>query len=70
VTREDKDMEAVAVSGVTGDRNQAKITIVGVPDKPGIASKLFGPVAKANINVDMISKIWSGMTDISTIHGR
>src|SRR6267378_3622774 len=67
VTREDKDMEAVAVSGVTGDRNQAKITIVGVPDKPGIASKLFGPVAKANINVDMIiqNMSQSGMTDIS-----
>ena len=47
VTREDDDMEAVAVSGITGDRNQAKITIVGVPDKPGIASKLFGPVATA-----------------------
>ncbi len=62
-----EDMEAVAVSGVTGDRNQAKITIVGVPDKPGIASKLFGPVAKANINVDMIiqNMSQSGMTDIS-----
>ncbi|TMQ28926.1 MAG: aspartate kinase [Nitrospirae bacterium] len=67
VTREDEDMEAVAVSGVTGDRNQAKVTIVGVPDKPGIASKLFGPVAKANINVDMIiqNMSQSGMTDIS-----
>ena len=39
VTHEDADMEAVAVSGVTGDRNQAKITIVGVPDKPGIAAQ-------------------------------
>src|SRR5256885_15756559 len=67
VTREDEDMEAVAVSGVTGDRNQAKITIVGVPDKPGIASKLFGPVATADINVDMIiqNMSQSGMTDIS-----
>ena len=67
VTREDEDMEAVAVSGVTGDRNQAKITIVGVPDKPGIAAKLFGPVAKANIIVDMIiqNMSQSGMTDIS-----
>jgi len=67
VTREDEDMESVAVSGVTGDRNQAKITIVGVPDKPGIASQLFGPVAEANINVDMIiqNMSQSGMTDIS-----
>lgn len=54
VTKEETDMEAVAISGVTGDRNQAKITIVGVPDKPGIAAKIFGPVAEAHINVDMI----------------
>ena len=52
--REDADMEAVAVSGITGDRNQAKITLVGVPDRPGIAARLLGPVAKANILVDMI----------------
>jgi len=67
VTREDKDMEAVAVSGVTGDRNQAKITIVGVPDKPGIAAGLFGPVAKANILVDVIIQNMSqaSLTDIS-----
>jgi len=67
VTREDRDMEAVAVSGVTGDRNQAKITIVGVPDKPGIAAGLFGPVAKANILVDVIIQNMSqaALTDIS-----
>ncbi len=67
VTREDEDMEAVVVSGVTGDRNQAKVTIVGVPDKPGIAARLFGPVAKAGILVDMIiqNMSQSGLTDIS-----
>jgi aspartate kinase len=54
VTKEDTDMEAAAVAGVTGDRNQAKITIVGVPDKPGIAARIFGTVAEAHINVDMI----------------
>lgn len=54
VTKEDADMEAVAVAGVTGDRNQAKITVVGVPDKPGIAARIFGEVANAHINVDMI----------------
>jgi len=54
VTKEDTDMEAVAVAGVTGDRNQAKITIVGVPDKPGVAARIFGTVAEAHINVDMI----------------
>jgi len=54
VTTEDADMEAAVVAGVTGDRNQAKITIVGVPDKPGIAAQIFGSVAEAQINVDMI----------------
>src|SRR5690348_6266038 len=49
-TKEDADMEAAAVSGVTGDRNQAKITSVGVPDKPGIATRIFGPVAESHIN--------------------
>ena len=51
---EDSDMERVMVSGITGDRNQAKVTVVGVPDTPGIAAKIFGPVARANIIVDMI----------------
>jgi len=67
VTREDADMEGVMVSGVTGDRNQAKITIVGVPDRPGIAARVFGAVAAANIVVDMIIQNVSqaSMTDIS-----
>jgi len=67
VTKEDTDMEAAAVSGVTGDRNQAKITIVGVPDKPGIAARIFGPVAESHINVDMIIQNMSqaALTDLS-----
>ena len=67
VTREDADMEAVAVAGVTGDRNQAKITIIGVPDKPGIAARIFGPVAQANVNVDMIIQNMGqdALTDLS-----
>jgi len=67
VTKEDTDMEAAAVAGVTGDRNQAKITIVGVPDKPGIAARIFGTVAEAHINVDMIIQNISqaAMTDLS-----
>ena len=67
VTKEDTDMEAVAVAGVTGDRNQAKITIVGVPDKPGVAARIFGTVAEAHINVDMIIQNISqaAMTDLS-----
>jgi len=54
VVKEDAAMEQVTVSGVTGDRNQAKVTIVGVPDRPGIAARIFGPIAEANIIVDMI----------------
>ncbi|MDT8317384.1 MAG: aspartate kinase [bacterium] len=54
LTKEDKDMEKVAVSGVAYNKDEAKITIMGVPDMPGIAAKLFGPISDANINVDMI----------------
>ncbi len=67
VTKEDSQMEEVAVSGVTYDKDQAKISIIGVPDKPGIASKIFRAVAKANIVIDMIIQNISheGLTDIS-----
>lgn len=67
VTKEDADMEAAAIAGVTGDRNQAKITVIGVPDKPGIAARIFGPVAQAHINVDMIIQNMSqaALTDLS-----
>src|SRR3990167_3035106 len=67
VTKEDRDMEQVVVSGVTYDRNQAKITLLGVPDRPGIAARLFGGIAKEDIIVDMIIQNISqeGLTDIS-----
>jgi aspartate kinase len=67
VTKEDDEMEQVVVSGVTYDKNQAKLTLIGVPDRPGIASKIFGAVAAENIIVDMIIQNVSqgGMTDIS-----
>lgn len=67
VANEDADMERMAVAGVTGDRNQAKLTIIGVPDRPGIAARVFGPVAEANIIVDMIiQNVGQGsLTDIS-----
>jgi aspartate kinase len=67
VVKEDADMERVAVSGVTGDRHQAKLTIVGVPDRPGIAARIFGPIAEANIIVDMIIQNVSqaSLTDMS-----
>jgi aspartate kinase len=54
VTKEDKDMEEVVVSGIAHDKNQAKITVVGVPDMPGIAARLFRGIAEAGIVVDMI----------------
>ena len=67
VTKEDRDMERVVVSGVTYDKNQAKITITGVPDQPGIAARLFGFIAEAGVIVDMILQNVSqeGLTDIS-----
>lgn len=67
LTVEDEDMEKVVVSGVTCDRNQVKVTIVGVPDKPGIAGKIFGTISDANIVVDMIIQNVSqeSLTDIS-----
>jgi aspartate kinase len=68
VVKEDKDMEKVMVSGVAYDKNQAKITVTAVPDKPGVAAKLFNTIAGAGIVVDMIVQNISGngkATDIS-----
>ncbi len=68
VIKEDQDMEKIEVSGVAYDKNQAKITVLGVPDKPGIAATLFKEVANANIVVDMIVQNASSdgkSTDIS-----
>ncbi len=67
VTKEDMEMERDVVSGVTCDKNQAKITLVGVPDRPGIASKIFSAVAEEKIVVDMIVQNVSqgGLTDLS-----
>jgi aspartate kinase len=67
VTREDPSMEAVAVSGVTYSKDEAKIAIRRVQDRPGIAARLFGAVAEANIVVDMIIQNVSedGTTDLT-----
>lgn len=68
VTKEDVEMEKVVVSGVAYDKNQAKITLMGVPDKPGIAAKIFKGIADAGIVVDMIVQNISSdgkATDIS-----
>ena len=54
ITTEEKDMEQPVVSGIAYSRDEAKLTLVGVPDVPGIASKILGPIAGAGIEVDMI----------------
>ena len=67
VTREDPNMESVLVTGVTHDRGQAKVSILRVPDRPGIAAQVFGAVADHGIVVDMIVQNIGrdGYTDIS-----
>jgi aspartate kinase len=67
VTKEDESLESVVVSGVTADRNTAKVTIRGVVDQPGIAAVLFEALAQRNISVDMIIQNVSadGRTDLT-----
>ena len=54
VIEEDREMESVLVSGITYRTDEGKITIMRVPDKPGVAARIFGPLSEANIIVDMI----------------
>jgi len=54
VKEETKSMEGVVVRGVSLDKNQAKVTLVGVPDKPGVAARIFKALGDATVNVDMI----------------
>ncbi len=68
---EDENMEQAIISGIAFNRDEAKITVLGVPDRPGIAFAILGPIAEANIDVDMIIQNASteGMTDFSfTVH--
>ena len=68
---EDEKMEQAVVSGIAFNRDEAKVTVIGVPDKPGIAHQILGPVADANIDVDVIIQNVShdGHTDFSfTVH--
>jgi aspartate kinase len=64
---EDTDMEQAVISGIAFNRDEAKITVLGVPDKPGVAYPILGPVADANIEVDMIIQNQSvdGKTDFT-----
>ena len=66
VIGEKKDMEKVLVAGVAYNKNEARITLRRVPDRPGIAAQLFGPISDAGIVVDMIIQNTSedGFTDM------
>jgi aspartate kinase len=68
---EDENMEQAIISNVAHNRDEAKITVLGVPDRPGIAFSILGPIGDANIDVDMIIQNASteGLTDFSfTVH--
>jgi aspartate kinase len=68
---EDEKMEQATISGIAFNRDEAKITILGVPDRPGIAYQILGPIGDANIDVDMIVQNvgHDGLTDFSfTLH--
>jgi len=54
ITYEESEMEQALISGIAFNRDEAKLTILGVPDKPGIAYSILGPIGKANVEVDMI----------------
>ncbi len=72
ITYEDEEMEQALISGIAFNRDEAKLTVLGVPDKPGIAYQLLGPIADANIEVDMIIQNIApdgGTTDFTfTVH--
>jgi aspartate kinase len=71
ICAEDGTMEQPLISGVTANRDEAKLTMLGVPDKPGIAARILGPIAQANIEVDMIVQNVGadGTTDFTfTVH--
>ena len=68
---EDEKMEQAVVSGIAFNRDEAKISVIGVPDRPGIAHQIIGPVAAANIDIDVIIQnvAHDGRTDFSfTVH--
>ena len=71
ITNEEANMEQALISGVTANRDEAKLTVAGVPDQPGIAYRILGPIAAANIEVDMIVQNVGdhGLTDFTfTVH--
>ena len=71
ITYEENEMEAPLISGIAFNRDEAKLTVRGVPDKPGIAYRILGDIAAANVNVDMIVQNVGadGSTDFTfTVH--
>ena len=67
VTQEDPEMESALVSGIAYDKDQARVTLIGVPDRPGVSAAIFVPLAQANILVDMIVQKAGrdGLTDMT-----
>lgn len=67
VAEEDESMERADITGIAYNRDEAKLTVLGIPDHPGIAARIFGPIAEAGINVDVIVQNVSeqGHTDIT-----
>lgn len=72
ITHEDHNMEKPLISGIAHNKDEAKLTLIGVADKPGVASKILGPIAAANIEVDMIVQnvvVLDNTTDFTfTVH--
>jgi aspartate kinase len=71
ITSEETEMEQARISGIAFNRDEAKLTVQGVPDSPGVASQILGPIADKNIEVDMIIQNtgYDGTTDFTfTVH--
>jgi aspartate kinase len=67
ITHEVSNMEQPLIAGIAYNRDEAKVTIRGVPDQPGVASRIFGPISKAHLNIDMIIQnvAQDGTTDLT-----
>jgi len=60
-------MERQLVTGIAHDKNEARVTLTALPDRPGTVAAIFAPLAKANMNVDMIVQSGAGMGGVSTL---
>ena len=72
ITHEVSDMEQPLIAGIAYNRDEAKVTIRGVPDQPGVASRIFGPISAAHLNIDMIIQnvAQDGTTDLTSTVNR